>query len=492
MSSRILLVIVVACLVVPLTAFGSHLTPNCALGLVGSVNSSAAFAQSPHGVFRSGSVVYSLRGQRLVTVNVTETGELQPVRDDFISTLGAREHNGGVAFSSGFLFISGDSGLEIFDLRNTHGGAGGVAPSLVSRTAGLHYRRMAVSGNLLAGVFPARDLPCHPTPFNTCRNSIDIFNIADPSAPVLVSRILSSSSSFLAFNDVKFTNGFLWATGLGGTFAWDLTSPATPVLVRALGVQGIFLATNGTNLLAIGQETLIGVFIIGPGSLATQFVVPTLPSIVDRSNPLMFHPDAWIDDSRLITMIDEKNPMTGRSARTIAFDVFDFTVPFLEGFDDRLYENVSFTHPDEVKYNPIAVGSNVYVVGEMSGTQVWGACGFSAGRIEFDNLQGMTCGGAEIHGWVTGDQRITRVELFLDDTLLGIATITNLRTDVSSATPAFGWRVPVNLDATSRGNRVLRAVATDILGNRRQFASKTIFFNGPGQNCTARRRATKR
>ena len=35
------------------------------------------------------------------------------------------------------------------------------------------------------------------------------------------------------------------------------------------------------------------------------------------------------------------------SARTIAFDVFDFTVPFYEGFDDRIYENVTMTATNE-------------------------------------------------------------------------------------------------------------------------------------------------
>ena len=52
--------------------------------------------------------------------------------------------DGGVAFANGLLFVSADSGLEIFDLRNVR--AGGLPPSLVSRTPGLHYRRLAVSG----------------------------------------------------------------------------------------------------------------------------------------------------------------------------------------------------------------------------------------------------------------------------------------------------------------------------------------------------------
>jgi hypothetical protein len=54
------------------------------------------------------------------------------------------------------------------------------------------------------------------------------------------------------------------------------------------------------------------------------------------------------------------------------------------------------------------------------------------------------------------------------------------------------WRLNVNLDATARGEYQLRAIATDALGNRRQFAMRRLFFQGPGQNCTnARRRAVR-
>jgi hypothetical protein len=55
------------------------------------------------------------------------------------------------------------------------------------------------------------------------------------------------------------------------------------------------------------------------------------------------------------------------------------------------------------------------------------------------------------------------------------------------------WRVNVNLDQTARGEYTLRAIATDALGVRRQFAVRQMFFNGPGSNCiTPRRRAVGR
>jgi hypothetical protein len=110
------------------------------------------------------------------------------------------------------------------------------------------------------------------------------------------------------------------------------------------------------------------------------------------------------------------------------------------------------------------------------------------GHIDWNTLQAMLCGGAEIHGWVTGTQKISNVELFLDGTSLGFANPGGpVRTDVDSRTPAVPWRISVNLDATVKGDHVLRAVGTDSLGNRRQFSSQRVYFPGPGSNCVPRR-----
>ncbi len=484
-------VISVCILLVSLTtsAFADHFVANCPLSFVGGTASAAPFGNSPHGVFRNGNSIYVLRGQTLTTLNSTETGEVQVAREDFISSLGARDRSSGVTYNAGYLFVSGEAGLEIFDLRTTRGGPGGTAPVLVSRTPGLHYNRMVVSGNVLAGIYSAVDLPCTPGFQLNCGNSIDLFSITNLAAPVRMASINSIGTSFVAFNDIAFVNGNLYATGLGGTFGFSVTNPAVPSALTSNPTQGTFLATNGRNLLAIGQETSIGVFSIAAANADLQyFNVFTLPSIVDRENKLMFHPEAVLEDMRLITMIDEKDPLTQGSARTIAFDVFDFSVPFFEGSDDRIYENVSYTTVDEVKYDPISVGPFVYVVGETSGTQIYGACGQLAGRIELDFPSALACGGAELRGWVTGTQRVTRVELFLGNTPLGVATLGRERTDISSKTPVTSWRANVNFDAIARGTQMLRAVATDSAGNRRQFASQNIFFSGPGSNCTPRKR----
>lgn len=484
-----LLVVLAVALFTPASR-ADHLVADCPLSLVGSAAPSSPFTNSPHGVFRNGSVVYALRGDRLTTLSINPVGELAVAREDELRPFGARDNDGGVTYGNGFVYISSEAGLEIYDLRNVQPGPAGDAPILISATRGLHYRRLAVMGNLLAALYPATDLPCIPNGVG-CINSIDIYSVANPVAPVLMSRI-QSVSNFVGFNDIKFANGYLYATGFGGTFAFDLTNPSVPTTVYADSVSGNFLTTNGTNLMAVGQDTLIGVFTIGPGALLNFFTVFTLPTIFDRSNQHMFHPEATFDEGHLITMIDEKNPFNGRPGRTVAFDTFDFGVPFFEGFDDRVYENVSFTNPDELKFDPVSVGPFVYVNGEVSGLQIWGACGQLAGGIEFDGLASLTCGGAELRGFITGAQRITNVEVFLDASSLGMATLGGVRHDIHSSNPVISFSQRVNLDQVPRGNHVLRAIATDALGNRRQFASRDVFFIGPGQNCTTRRRSAKR
>lgn len=487
-----LLVFVVLAVVVP-PATADHFVADCPLTFVEGADAPSEWGMSPHGIFRNGSVIYTLRGQILTTLDVKNSGELAIVREDFLENLAANDVDGGVTYSNGFLFISSGAGLEIYDLRNTRGGADGRAPVKVSRTSARHYQRVVVLGNVLAGLYPASSLPCIPSGSSRCFNTIDLWSITNLSAPVMRGSISSGTPAFVGFHDIAIANGFLWATGMNGTHAFDVTDPAAPLLVRAYPTRGTFLTTNGRNLLGIGQETLIGVFTVGPGPDLGFFFVYHLPSEFNLANSIMFHPQAWMADERLITMIDEKNPMTLKPARTIAFDVFDFKVPHHEGFDDRLYENVSHVESNEVLWNPIMVGPYVYVTGELSGLQVFGACGEIAGKIELDSLTQLPCGGAEIHGWITGQSRIASIELFLDGQSLGFASITRERHDISSSRQVWGWAISVNLDNVTEGEHLLRAVARDVDGNQRQFDSMVQHFPGPDEgNCRARRRLTKR
>jgi len=483
---------------------------DCPLTLVATNAPASNFNDSPSGAFRSGSQIFVLRGQTVSTFSVTDLGDMQVVREDFVGTMGARETNGGVAFSNGFLFVSGDSGLEVFDMRNVR--AGGSAPQPLSRTPGFHYHRLAVSGNTLAGVYPGTDMPCYPqgTPLpigtlpNGCMTNVDIFNISNISTGASPTRVATISTGPLTnngfiggVNDVAFNFGYLILVGNGGTGSFNVNNASQPFLVGTSNVGGTFAVSNSTNLLGIGNDGSVLVNIVSTNGTLTPFLQETIdPSLqIDRANPIVFHPQGTFDEggSRLIMMVDERDPLTLQSARTIAFDVFDFGVPQFEGSSSRNYETVSPLRPDEVKHNPLAVGPMIFTVGEMSGIQSWGACGQMEGRIELDLVSALICGGTYIHGWVTGDQKIANVELFLDSGSLGAAPPAATavpRNDVSSRTPVFPWQLSVNLDATPKGVHLLRAVGTDVLGNRRQFASIPLNFPGPPNNCTARAKRT--
>lgn len=492
--SRIALVVVLTLMSLPVLA--THQVSDCPLSLVDTTPPATSFDLSPHGVFRSGNLVYVLRGQVLTTYSVNDIGQLSIVREDFIASMGARETEGGTAFSNGYLFVSSEAGLEIYDLRNVR--ANGSAPVLVSRTRDFHYRRLAVNGNMLAALNPVNTLLCVPNGTAACRNSIDLINIANLAAPTRIARIFSDESRFyIGFNDIAWNRGYLVALAEGGLNVLNVNNPALVSRVFLSSMSGEFLVSNGSDLLGVGNDLTIDILTMDINGQLTRVLQATVPGFLwlDRQNEIYFHPQAWFDESngRLITLINERNPLTLEPGRSIAFDVFDFSVPFFEGSTERAYEDVTMLSDDEVKWNPVSVGPYIYTVGEMSGVQSWGACGQVAGRIELESVLHLTCNGAEIHGWVTGAQKIVNVELFLDNTALGAATLDQRnRPDVSSKTPVQTWRISVNLDQTARGERTLRAIGTDAFGNRRQFASKRIFFPGPGNgNCTVRRRSAR-
>lgn len=499
-GSRIALV-VITLLFSGSALFADHLTADCPLSLADSTPAATSFDLSPHDVFRNGTSVYALRGQVLTTYTPNDVGNLVLSREDFIGSMAARETEGGVAYSNGFMFVSSEAGLEIYDLRNTR--ANGTAPALVHRAPGFHYRRMAVTGNRLAGLFPQTDMPCYPRPgvgSSACPTRIELVDISTLTNPVRIGGINSfTDSDYRGFNDIAFNSGVLIAVSEEAVLAFDITNPANIRRISFVRRPGKWLVSNGSDFLAVGSDTQIDGYTIQPGVVPffvrNKFL--TLPQYlgIGRGNEIRFSRHAtWDDDNaRLVTMVEEVNSMTLQPARTIAFDVFDFTVPQFEGAAERIYEQVSMTQTDEVKHNPLVVGNYVYVVGEETGIESYGSCGVAAGRIEIDGPFDLTCGGAQLHGWVTGHQKIVNVEVFLNNTALGAASLGGpLRYDVSSPTPVTQWRLNVNLDTLARGEYQLRAIATDALGNRRQFAMKRLFFQGPGQNCTNPRRRSVR
>src|SRR5438477_3265935 len=271
--SRVALTLLAAVLLVTPSVVASHLEADCPLRLVASNLPSTPFFQSPHGAFRFGNQVFVLRGQVLTTYAVTDLGDMQIAREDFVGTLGGRESAGGVTFSNGFLYISSDAGLEIFDLRGVR--AGGSSPALVSRTPGLHYRKLAVNGNTLAGVFPAVDYPCFvggPQP--NCFNTVDLFNVANPAAPRIVGALSSSNNSIGGFNDVAFNYGFLVVAGQNGTAVYNVSNASAASLLAGDATPGTFLVSNGTNLLGVGNDTSILTFGVSSvnGTLGPMFL----------------------------------------------------------------------------------------------------------------------------------------------------------------------------------------------------------------------------
>jgi len=496
--SRLALVVVVLFFSSAVSA--DHFQGECPLSLVDSTPAVTSFDLSPHGVFRFGTLVYVLRGNLLATYVTNDTGNLSIVREDFLSDLRARETDGGVAFDNGFLYVSSEAGLEVYDLTNTR--VNGTAPRRRSVTPGLHYRRIAVTGNRLAGLYPATDLPCYPlgnaTPL--CNNQIELLDISNPDSPGIIGVIQSRSrTEYRGLNDIAFNQGYLMVLSEEGLSGVDISNPGSPVRIFTAAFPGKWLVSNGTNFVGVGRDHDINLFTVRPG-MAPFFQrnsLLTLPQYltIERSNPIRFNRNAFWDETnaRLVTMIEEIDQMTLDPARTIAFDVFDLTLPLYEGSVERIYEDLTLLNDEEVKHNPVVVGPFVYVIGETTGLQSYGACGQVTGRVELDGPHHLTCGGAEIRGWVTGQQKVTVVEVFLDNTPLGRATLGGpLRNEVSSSTPVTPWRIKVNLDTTARGEYQLRIIGTDILGRRRQFANQRIFFEGPGQNCTnPRRRAVR-
>jgi len=495
-GSRVALLLAVIVCSPILTA--DHFIGECPLSLIDSTPPTTEFVTGPHGTFRNGNLVHVLSGNILTTYNVTDLGDLSIARQDFMASLAARETNAGTTFANGYLFVSSEAGLEIFDLRNVR--AGGNAPILVTRRAGLHYRKLIVNGNLLAGLYPLYDLPCYPFPNLSlpCSNQIDLFSISTISNPTLVSSIPTPPAT-IGFNDISFNFGFLLALSDDRLSVYNVSNPFAPqFLVSDENIEGRWFITNTTDFVGVGVDNVIRIWRFNPQfALFTPVRLLTIPFYltIDRSNPIRFYPQAFYDEpnARLITLIEEIDPMTLKPARTIAFDVFDFTVIQYEGSDERIYEDMTPTLTDEVKYSPLAAGSSVFVIGDESGLQEWGACNRVTGRIELDSPTFLTCSGAEVHGWVTGTQKIVNVELFLDNTSLGAATVTGqIRNDVSSTTPAFTWRINVNLDSTARGEHLLRAIGTDALGQRKQFAFKRLFFPGSPNNCTVPKRRAVR
>jgi len=100
--SRIALVVISVAVLVAPAALGQPNVATCPVTLVAQNAPATDFYKSPHGVFRFGSQVFELRGQTLTTYTVTDLGDMQVAREDFIGSMAARESNGAAVFNNGW------------------------------------------------------------------------------------------------------------------------------------------------------------------------------------------------------------------------------------------------------------------------------------------------------------------------------------------------------------------------------------------------------
>ena len=281
--------------------------------------------------------MFALRGQTLTTYTVTDLGDMQIAREDFIGALAARETKGGVAFNAGFLYVSSEAGLEIYDLRNVR--AGGTAPILVSRTPGLRYHRLAISGNVLAALYPGHRPAVlrerHARPIPNCFNQIDIYNVANPLAPGPRQHALDvpQPARRLQRHRLQLRRPRRRGQRRHGRLEHhqsrraDARRRRSPFRARSWSATARTSSASATTRRSSPTRSRP----TGP-TFFTPFTYHSTANLqVERANPIIFHPQAAFDEAngRLITMIDELDHQTLQPARTIAFDVFDYATAML-------------------------------------------------------------------------------------------------------------------------------------------------------------------
>jgi hypothetical protein len=500
--------LVVALSVVP--ALFSQVTTQCPLTLISTDKVSAEGGVSPHGLFVYGSRAFELRGRTLATLDVSDFGDMQIAREDAIDSLSAADPSAAVAFSDGLLYVSGGPGLEIFDLRSVR--AGGNAPILVSRTAGLHYERIAVSGDIFAGiVVPALGATCAPVSDHACANSLDFIDIGNPAAPLLV-RSVSSAGIDDRFNDVAFAGRGLFAPGMVRTWSFVVEHPSSAVLAGSIPLPGAFVSTNGAKFgrwcagpllgpctspayVVIGSNTQLSLLTFDandPENLPLHLgAIYTLPHLTTGGDSIAFHPQVAFDEIagvRMVAMIDQLDPERVFPTRTLAFDIFDLQAAVPSDPNRRSFETISYTNSDEIKSDPVATGRFLHVTATGGGLETWGGCDEVTGRIATDDFPKLTCSDVEVHGTVRSATTISVVDVLLDNLYIGTATLSAVTGEVGSpGAPLQTWSLRTNFGIVARGDHRLTAVAMDVNLKEHKFASQTVFL--AGTTCTHRRRA---
>ena len=229
---------------------------------------------------------------------------MQIAREDFIGALAARETKGGVAFNAGFLYVSSEAGLEIYDLRNVR--AGGTAPILVSRTPGLRYHRLAVSGNMLAALYPGH----RPAVLRERHGQLDLLQpdrhlqrrqsarAGRASARSRRSSIRSAATTTSPSTSASWSPPATAAPSPGTS-----RNPAAPTLIAAASQSRApsWSATARTSS-ASATTTSIITYTFTPTAGDAFFTRSRYHSTanlqVERANPIVFHPQAVVRRSQ--------------------------------------------------------------------------------------------------------------------------------------------------------------------------------------------------
>ena len=188
-------------------------------------------------------------------------------------------------------------------------------------------------------------------------NAFQIFNISDPTAPVLISQSnLANGGNGVSTDDIWVTHGFAYIVEGGGTVnalqVFDVTNPATPVLVG----QANLTNNAGDRLFVQGKYA----YIVEGGSYTNSFEIfnisnPAAPVRVSQSNLTAF------DQASIYVQGNYAYIAIGGSA-TKGFDIFDVSnpaAPILKSATD-----LNYGVPDD----GIFVSGNYAYIAEGAGT----------------------------------------------------------------------------------------------------------------------------
>lgn len=226
-------------------------------------------------------ILVAAGAEGLLAIDVSEPK--QPVLLwSYSTTSGARE----VLTHDGIAYLVDDGGVAAIDL------VGPGAPSLMSRFLQDRYpSALARAGtNLFVTGFDARGL--------------DVIDISNPAAPVIVGQATSSESSGW---HIEIVDGFA-AVANGQLYILDVTDPTNPTFLTSIATPGEAMASaarNRTLFVSDGSSGVSVVDLADPGrpSIVDQWATGIVPTYVERSGDL-----ALVAGQRNLEVLDLSQP----------------------------------------------------------------------------------------------------------------------------------------------------------------------------------------